>query len=129
MAAPTAPVREYGDIPPAQSREAWAGWQRIRDEELALSGEQLTDHREKKLANIHVTIAAQNIASLPDADRRKFSWDYVDKLRDIASRLLDPLQAKEYGHDLDNQLARTTDGLALASMADVVASYLPPRQS
>jgi len=105
--------RDYGDIEPALTRELWLelreGPNRIGFPDLGGPSE-------------HAQFVALANDFLPDAERRKFGWDYVDKLRDIAVRLVNIRTA-----DADAQLRNSADGLALGKLADILASYLPPR--
>lgn len=113
MAAPTQPLRGYGDIPPVLTPDEWL---RAR---ASLGPRPNAPTRAGDAG-----MAAALIDALPADDRRKLGWDYVDKLRAIASRGIDPLPAAD---PLEDELRRSTDALALAALADVLASYLPPR--
>lgn len=114
-------AREYGDEAPALTREQWKP---ILDAFRAAQAQGVNPNEAREVALRHES-AALHISQLPDDDRRKLNWDYVDKLREIAHRMMDPIG--ERPTTMDHALRNSTDALALHKLADIVASYLPPR--
>lgn len=66
-------------------------------------------------------------AALPDDDRRKIGWDYVDRIRHAGNYMLSHAERlTAEGADIE-ALAFTADGAALIAISDGLASYLLPR--
>jgi hypothetical protein len=117
----TATVRGYGDITPALTREQWAAHRAARE----ANGPCGCGTPSALPPIVHRTAIAMANDALESIECYKLDWDYVDKLREVAKRLLErPIT----GYASDEELLQdSADAGVLASFANVIASYLPPR--
>lgn len=98
---------ETGDIPPALDARGWA----------SLANDPRIEQLRPSLGDgsaIASAIAILN-SGYNDEDPRKFTWETVNALRELAK-----FQASD-GLDLDPAIRAALD------LADVIAAYLPPR--